>query len=414
MKKLLMTLTSVLSAGVIYADAQFYEMELTVKTTKTRSGKVSGIACDCRTDLEAEADGNLYRKQGTVKIKGVIWGCDCGTLIKGERFTKKTEPFGYLFWNVTDRKWLNVTLTWPIANRIDKKANKTEVVWMLTSNDPELPFHLVGSGFGTLKDTVSKNPCKLVTSRFVQIKGGFAGWMAPDAVVTTKATAEECSWCEKIPGTPEVSAVAKGWTVCADCSASDLNAGSAAYGNWKIKYNATASEKLEGATEVTEAYAFPAYVKAAMDSVEEAYGQAQKDAAAAADKEKTAIETAANNATSYATDAATAAAAAQAAADAAPTSEAAKSATDDVKAAAADAKAAAEEAKAAAAVAAAAQTAEEAEAAAADAKAAAEKAAAAKKLAIYAKAAADAAAKTAEAEAGDATKPEEEAAAETT
>ena len=53
MKKLLMTLTSVLSAGVIYADAQFYEMELTVKTTKTRSGKVSGIACDCRTDLEA-------------------------------------------------------------------------------------------------------------------------------------------------------------------------------------------------------------------------------------------------------------------------------------------------------------------------------------------------------------------------
>ena len=137
MKKMLITLTSVLSAGALYADAQFYEMDLTVSTTKTRSGKVNGIACDCRTDLES---GNLYRKEGTVKIKGVIWGCDCGTLIKGEPFTTTTAPFGYFFWNVTDRKPLNVTLSWPIANRIDKKATKTEVVWTLTSDDADLPF----------------------------------------------------------------------------------------------------------------------------------------------------------------------------------------------------------------------------------------------------------------------------------
>ena len=139
---------------------------------------------------------------------------------------------------------------------------------MLTSDDEELPFHLIGSGFGTLKDTVTKKPCKLQTSRFVQIKGNFAGWMAPGAVVTTKATAGKCGWCEKIEGTPEVSSVAKGWTICADCSASTENAGSAAFGTWKIKFDAKASEKLENATEatkVTDVYSFPAYVKAVME-----------------------------------------------------------------------------------------------------------------------------------------------------
>ena len=46
MKKVIMTLTAILSAGVIYADedAQFYEMDITVKTTKTRSGKVEMIS----------------------------------------------------------------------------------------------------------------------------------------------------------------------------------------------------------------------------------------------------------------------------------------------------------------------------------------------------------------------------------
>ncbi len=367
MKKLIMALTSVLTAGALYADAQFYEMDLTVKTTKTRSGKVNGIACDCRTDNEAEAAGNLYRKEGSVKIKGVIWGCDCGTLIKGERFTKKSEPFGYLFWNVTNRKWLNVTLTWQIANRIDKKATKTEVVWMLTSNDPELPFHLIGSGFGTLKDTVTSDPCRLATSRFVQVKGSFAGWMAPDAVVTTKATAEECSWCEKIPGTPEVTAVAKGWSICADCSASDENAGSAAYGNWKIKYNASASERLESANEVTEAYAFPAYVKSAMDGAEEAYDNAKNE-------EPKNIEKAVSAATNSLAKAEAAAAAAQEAA-------AASNASAYAEKKAAEAKAAADEAKIAAEDAAAAATAAEAEEAAQKAEEAAVKAVAAQEVA---------------------------------
>lgn len=368
MKKLIMALTSVLTAGALYADAQFYEMDLTVKTTKTRTGKVSGIACDCRTDIEAEAGGNLYRKEGSVKIKGVIWGCDCGTLIKGERFTKKSEPFGYLFWNVTNRKWLNVTLTWQIANRIDKKATKTEVVWMLTSNDPELPFHLIGSGFGTLKDTVTKNPCKLATSRFVQIKGGFAGWMAPDAVVTTKATAEECSWCEKIPGTPEVTAVAKGWSICADCSASDENAGSAAYGNWKIKYNASASERLESANEVTEAYAFPAYVKSAMDSVQEAYEKAQADESGNKSKAVATATNALEKANIAAAAAQEAAAASNASAYAEKKAAEAKAAADEAKAASEDAAAAATAAEAGEA----AKKAEEAAAKAADAQEAAE------------------------------------------
>ena len=262
MKKILMTLTSVLSASALYADAQFYEMDIAVKTTKTRSGAVKSVACDCRTDLAA---GGLYRKEGTVKIKGVIWGCDCGTLIKGIPFTNKSAPFGYFFWNVTDQKPLNVTLSWPIANRIDTKATKAEVVWILSSEDEALPFYIVGSGFGTLKDTVTKDPCKLLTSWFVSLSGNFAGWMAPGAVVTSKGTPETCTWCEKIAGTPEVSSVAKGLAICGDCRAcSDGNIGSAAYGTWKIKYNASISAKLQKAAAVTDVYAFPPYVRSLM------------------------------------------------------------------------------------------------------------------------------------------------------
>lgn len=261
MKKLMMA-GLLFMAGAALADAQFYEMQLTVKTTVTKSGKVKMVACDCRTDTNT-----LYRKQGSVKIKGVIWGCDCGTLIKGVEYTSPTNPFGYFFWNETTKTPLNVKLKWLTCNRIDASAKKVEAVWQLSMEDGT--FLLTGSGFGAVKDTVdySQKPCKLVTSYFTQLSGNFAGWMMPGAIVTAKATAGTCTWCSKIPGTAEVTASANGWGICSiagSCTDSDYK-DSAAYGTWKIKYNAKASKLLERSTKVTDAYAFPAYVKAVME-----------------------------------------------------------------------------------------------------------------------------------------------------
>ena len=263
MKKLMTILGLALSTASAFADAQLYEMQLTVKTTLTKSGSVKMVACDCRTD-----ESGLYRTQGTMKIKGVIWGCDCGTLLKGEPYVSPTNVYGYIFWNETTKQPLGVKLEWPIGNRITASAKKAEVVWKLYSEDGT--FFLVGSGFGTIKDTVSKDPCYLVTSWFPSLSGSFAGWVMPDAVVTSAGTPEECGWCKKIPATPSVSEIAKGWGICAECSPNTTNLASAAFGTWKIKYNAKISKKLENAGEkqiekITDAYPFPSYVKSVME-----------------------------------------------------------------------------------------------------------------------------------------------------
>lgn len=283
MKKVTSLIVSALAASAIFADAQLYEMDITVKTTKSMSGTMADVACDCKVDASSSG---LYRKpSNTVKIKGVIWGCDCGTLFKGIPFTTTTNPYGYFFWNVTTRKPLNVRLSWEFVNRIDKTSKKAEAVWILYSEDGM--FYLTGAGFGTIKDTTSSSPCYLITSYFPTMNGSCAGWMNPDAVVTTKATASFCSWCDKIEGTPEVIATAKGMSICQDsvdpatgkpvCSANESNSASAAFGTWKVKYNAKVSKNMssrQGGSEslkITDFYNFPAYVLSAMEKGDREY-----------------------------------------------------------------------------------------------------------------------------------------------
>lgn len=190
MKKL-MVLAAVAAAGLsVLADAQLYELQLTMKTTISKSGKVSFVSCDCGGD----SLGDMYRKQTTnVKIKGVIWGCDCETIAKPSISTNGSflaeKPYGYIFWNEKTRKPMNLKFKWEFLNRIDKAAKKTE---------------------GT--------------------------------------------WCDQVAGTEEQTASAPGWSLC---RCSDSDARTAATGTWALKYNATASKKLMKASKVTEAYAFP-------------------------------------------------------------------------------------------------------------------------------------------------------------
>ena len=260
MKKAAIAIMAISLIGYAFADAQVYEMQLTMKTTVSQSGKVKFVSCDCQVDGDT-----MYRDQGTVKIKGLIWGCDCDTLSNPRISTNSTSlakaEYGYIFWNETSRKPMNLKFKWEFLNRIDKTAKKAEGTWTLSSEDGS--FYLVGSGFGTVKDTTVRQPICMRTATWAQsMSGNFAGWSTPGAIVTVKATSGECSWCKKVEGTEEQTASAIGWSLC-DCGDSDER--TAANGTWKLKYNKKAAKVLARTVHpvesITQAYAFPAYVK---------------------------------------------------------------------------------------------------------------------------------------------------------
>ena len=265
MKKLIAAMMVAAAGMYALADAQVYEMQLTMKTTSTRSGKVKFVSCDCG----GESLGDLYRKQSTVKIKGLIWGCDCVTIgepsITSNADCLAEAPYGYIFWNETTKKPMNLKFKWDILNRIDKTAKKAEGTWTLTSEDGD--FMVMGSGFGTVKDTTQTKPiCQRLATWVPSMKGNFAGWSTTGAIVTAKATDGECSWCEKVAGTEEKVASAPGWSLCL-CGESDER--TAATGTWTLKYNSKVSKTLSSTaksiSKITEAYAFPSYVKSVIE-----------------------------------------------------------------------------------------------------------------------------------------------------
>ena len=265
-KKSIVMLATAAMGAVAMADAQVYEMQLTLKTTVTKFGKVKFVSCDC---LGENDDAVLYRKQGTVKIKGLIWGCDCGTIsepdISGEGDSLAKSSFGYIFWNETTKKPLNLNFEWVLLNRIDNTAKKSEGVWVLSDEDGL--FSVTGAGFGMVKDTTAKKPICERTATWIQsMNGNLAGWSTPGAIVTVKATKGECSWCEKVDGTDEETASALGWSLC-ECSDSDER--TAASGTWRLKFNARSAKILSDSSKsvqsITEAYNFPSYVKSVIE-----------------------------------------------------------------------------------------------------------------------------------------------------
>ena len=126
---MVVTAAALLSFGA-FADAQVYEMSLTIKTTVTKSGKITAVVCDTPS-----SEVNLYRKQSTVKIKGLFWGCDCDTIAYPAKMTDPTETYGYIFWNETTHTVLDGEFVWKLLNRIDKKVNKAEGAWTLEGDD---------------------------------------------------------------------------------------------------------------------------------------------------------------------------------------------------------------------------------------------------------------------------------------
>ncbi|MBP5285818.1 MAG: hypothetical protein ILO34_06880 [Kiritimatiellae bacterium] len=260
MKKVLLFAAVAAIASGAFADAQIYEMTITVKTTVSAHGSITPVVCDTPTD-----DTGLYRKQSTVKIKGLIWGCDCETIADPIKVEDPTATYGYIFWNETTRRVIDADFSWKTLNRIDKKLNKAEGAWKLA--DTNESFCLVGGGFGKIKDTLLKSECKILDVVLTPMSGNVAGWMSMPTVVVGKGTDEICKKCEVVAGSDDVVARAPGWSLCYCGEGSEF---SAVTGTWKLKYVKAASAKwgkVEATESITKVYSFPSYVASYIESL---------------------------------------------------------------------------------------------------------------------------------------------------
>ena len=260
MKKFSVFSVAVLAASVVFAGAQVYEMTITLKSTVAVSGKITPGVCD--TPVQ---EVNLYRKQSTVKIKGLFWGCDCETIAEPEFVTSAGATYGYIFWNETAHKVIDGEFAWQLLNRIDKKLKKAEGAW--TIGGPDDDVFLVGSGFGTVKDSVTKSSCTIDSVILTPMSGNCAGWLSLPSTVVKKGTTSDCKKCQVVEGTDDVIAFAPGWSLCACAEGSERTAAS---GTWKLKYVSEAAKKWQKADEslsITKVYSFPAYVKSYIEAL---------------------------------------------------------------------------------------------------------------------------------------------------
>jgi len=254
MKKCMVLGVAAMAAFGALADAQVYEMSMTLKSTVTAKGKIVSVVCDTPT---SEVD--LYRKQSTVKIKGLFWGCDCETIADPIKATGTKDVYGYILWNETTKEVIESDFSWKLLHRIDKKLKKAEGAWTVGDVGDEL--FLTGGGFGSVKDDVSKANCTLESVILNNMSGNVAGWMLEPVATVSTGTPAECSWCKYKEGEDAVVAYAPGWSLCACEEASELTAVS---GTWKLKYLSSSAKKLSkidpNVSGILTIYSFPSYV----------------------------------------------------------------------------------------------------------------------------------------------------------
>ena len=246
MKTKMMMIAVVMAAGSTFADAQVYQFSATLKTTVAARGRVSAAMLTCLDESETL----VYRKQGTVKLAGLIWGCECEALAAVSGWNGEGED-GCVFWDGSNKQLLSGEFAWKLLNRIDSTAKKSEGAWTYESDC----YFLTGGGFGSVK----------VVNEDITIpamSGNLAGWKCAPGYTYKTGKYIPCTFCD--PGQEEseewITAIA--WTLC-DCG--DSEDFTAVSGTWKLKYNATATKKLRNSSSVFDAYKFPDYVKNGLD-----------------------------------------------------------------------------------------------------------------------------------------------------
>jgi len=251
MKKLMTAAVVAAMAGAALADPQVYDMKLSVKTTACKTGKFTKALEDLGWFVGLQkGDQVSYRKQASLTIAGVIWGCDCDAIQEpywrdyGAQKSGNHTVGGYAFWNATPKVAIPlqipyVKFSWALLNRIDQ-MNTIEGTWMLGDPVVDEALFFLGSGFGKVKN--SANEC---ASYIPSMSGNFAGFIQggsgdDDGCIFCGAVGWDClvapfCWCENTPDTTAISA---------------------AYGSWTLKYNATASKKLKTKYYITQVVKF--------------------------------------------------------------------------------------------------------------------------------------------------------------
>ena len=212
--------------------AEVYDVAMTIKTTACKL--LYTAAKEDKCGLKSEEICDCYRVPTTIKVNGVIWSClcTCEGEVEGSTLSLPTEErwdldYGegfkdsQLFWIAKKKTILEDVMTFSHLYRIGKKNEKVEASGTFGS--------LTFAGFGTFEN-----------GRVKAIAGGLAGlWTAtPDCTLTFSRPqgseqAEEFGYCLAYSICP----------VLAPVQVEDVTV-TAAYGTFKVKYNAKKSKKL--------------------------------------------------------------------------------------------------------------------------------------------------------------------------
>ena len=265
MKKLMITAAAaaMVSGAFAIGKAQVYDFTATIKTGICKEAKVSKALESYFNHGGQFASVNFgyskgdeigLRKQQSMKLGGVIWGCDCDTIARPYWGHPRGLPSrylsGYMFWNLTADmlyvpfSWANptqlvTTFNWQVLNRIDTMS-KCEGMFVLRARWPGQQLLLQGAGFGSVKNT----GCDTYVN---SINGNIVGW---------RFAAGESFGC--------VFCAANGCVVGLICDSCleraigmDTRLWTAATGTWKIKYNSSAAKRLSKTPYISKTYKFP-------------------------------------------------------------------------------------------------------------------------------------------------------------
>jgi len=231
------TFKSVIAASFItglslstLADGQVYTFTATLKSTVVAKSKSRG------------SNGLYYRKQGSIKLQGVFWGCGIETLANPAIIPEDYEEpqRGYVFWT-SNAATCNQEFQWSVLNRTDTNAQKCEGAWSLY--DEDWGIELIGSGFGTAKGVGDASVISAMSGSCV----GTIHVESPDVYAE-----QGCTFCayEDSP--------LPCWDIFGYESSSYAGVVS---GTWTIKYDSKASKSYSSSADIFRAYKFPSLVQ---------------------------------------------------------------------------------------------------------------------------------------------------------
>ena len=233
MKKLVMVATMAICGAVFAAsEYQVYDFTMNVETTKAKG--MTETAC---------GDEYIYRDAGKQKIKGIIAGCGCASILANG----SCQNALVILWNETTHSQITNAefATW-IVQRIAKKNNKVEHIAKIVTDE----FEVMLGGIGTY--SINKNDANLDHVNTINGKfGGFAN--APYHVIYGS-----CSACA---ATPDIINQSEATTICdCACEISDDAATTPYFGTYTIKYNKNKSAKTSKNGISNASFGAPAYV----------------------------------------------------------------------------------------------------------------------------------------------------------